>query len=178
MPSAKVHDLITAVAIMPVTAFTYRLTTNLDATIMTIAGFLIGGFLLGPDLDTVSRQYLRWGLLKFIWYPYKTVFEHRSCWSHGLIFGPALRVIYLAGITTLISFCLAYLLAAKSDNMQLPTFNHVIIVWKEIAIWLESNFGKHAFFYFFGGIWIGSAFHVFTDAAITFIKTGKVKIML
>lgn len=60
---------------------------------VTIA-HLWGGLLLSPDLDTRSRPYKRWGLLRFFWLPYQKTMKHRG-WSHALIFGTLGRVGYL-----------------------------------------------------------------------------------
>jgi len=50
----------------------------------------------GPDLDAKSFQYKRWGIIKWIWLPYRMFFSHRSRFSHGLLWGPVTRSIYLA----------------------------------------------------------------------------------
>ncbi len=54
--------------------------------------------MFGPDLDIYSRQYQRWGLLRWIWIPYQKSLRHRSFLSHGPIIGTTLRVIYLSGV--------------------------------------------------------------------------------
>ncbi|MCS6873849.1 MAG: metal-binding protein [Pyrinomonadaceae bacterium] len=174
MPSGKTHDAITILLSVPTFAFAYRITDELNAPMILTAGFLFGGFIFGPDLDTVSRQYRRWGIFRFLWLPYRVIIEHRSRLSHGLIFGAAFRVIYFAGVTTLFLFAVAYVLALKA-NMQPPGFIEILESWKGLISQIEKHFGEGAPFYFFGGIWLGSASHTLTDVAITFIKTGKVK---
>ncbi len=51
--------------------------------------------MLGPDLDTRSIHYKRWGLLRWIWIPYRGSLKHRSIFSHGPIIGTLLRVVYV-----------------------------------------------------------------------------------
>ena len=66
--------------------------------------FLIGGLWLSPDLDTLSIPLRRWGLLRIIWLPYRKLIKHRSFFSHGILIGTTIRLLYLIGITILISY--------------------------------------------------------------------------
>lgn len=54
------------------------------------------GLWLSPDLDTKSDPYNRWGIIKFIWWPYQRIFSHRSPWTHLPIISTIIRVIYLS----------------------------------------------------------------------------------
>ena len=58
-------------------------------------GFTFGTYYFGPDLDLPSRPYYRWKGLRFIWKPYQKFVAHRSVWSHGLVIGDIVRVVYL-----------------------------------------------------------------------------------
>ena len=69
-------------------------------------GFLIGGLLLSPDLDTRSNATRRWGVLKLLWWPYRRTLSHRSLFSHSPLLGSSLRLAYLAGMVLLVSACL------------------------------------------------------------------------
>ena len=69
-------------------------------------GFLLGGLLLSPDLDTRSNATRRWGVLKLLWWPYRRSLSHRSLLSHSPLLGSALRLAYLAGVALLVSACL------------------------------------------------------------------------
>jgi uncharacterized metal-binding protein len=51
--------------------------------------------MFGPDLDIYSRQYQRWGWLRWIWLPYRKSMSHRSILSHGILIGTLLRVAYI-----------------------------------------------------------------------------------
>src|SRR5918912_4036069 len=101
MPSGKTHDLVTAALAPPTFAAAWGLTGSLALSAAATAGLLFGGLMFGPDLDIQSRQYARWGVLRFLWLPYKAVFRHRSRWSHGIVFGTLIRVVYFASVLTL-----------------------------------------------------------------------------
>ena len=60
--------------------------------------FLIGGLLLSPDLDTISRPTRRWGPLQLLWWPYRSLLKHRSLFSHSPVLGTGGRLAYLAGL--------------------------------------------------------------------------------
>src|SRR5688572_17603764 len=109
MPSGKTHDAITFILTVPTFAATYILSPDFVLSAIVTAAFLFGGLMFGPDLDTHSKQYTRWSIFSFLWYPYKVFFKHRSRWSHGLVFGTLLRVIYFMGVITLFSFLIMFL---------------------------------------------------------------------
>ncbi len=108
MPSGRTHDRITLRCLPFVMGLTFWLTRSLAhnlahslahslALTATVSlSFLVGGLMLGPDLDIRSIQYKRWGPIRGIWLPYRMMLTHRSSLSHGPIIGTAFRVIYLA----------------------------------------------------------------------------------
>ncbi len=96
MPSGRTHDRITLWSLPAVAGLSFSLTRNGNLTLLIATGFLFGGLMFGPDLDIHSRQYQRWGWLRWIWQPYQHNLRHRSFLSHGPIIGTALRVFYLA----------------------------------------------------------------------------------
>lgn len=75
---------------------TFGQTQSGNLTLIVSGGFLLGGLMFGPDLDIYSRQYQRWGWLRWIWLPYQSSLRHRSFLSHGPLIGTALRLVYLA----------------------------------------------------------------------------------
>ena len=95
MPSGQTHDRITLWSLPVVTALTLALTRNSDLTLIVAGGFLFSGLMLSPDLDLRSRPFKRWGWLRWIWLPYQKMMRHRSIFSHGLLIGTTLRVLYL-----------------------------------------------------------------------------------
>lgn len=129
--------------------------------------------MFGPDLDTLSKQYTRWGVFRLLWYPYQAFFKHRSRWSHGLVFGTFLRVVYFMGVLTLLSFLISYIFMSVSGG-DLPSLFEFAKTWQGIGDFVRANFGQYAFLAVFSGLWLGAASHTLTDMAGSFIKTGKI----
>jgi uncharacterized metal-binding protein len=96
MSSGRTHDRITLWGLPLVLLATYYATLHGGLTAVVAAGYLLGGWMLGPDLDIHSVQYKRWGWLRWIWLPYRGNIRHRSRWSHGPIVGTVVRVLYLS----------------------------------------------------------------------------------
>ncbi|MEO0013718.1 MAG: hypothetical protein RLZZ535_2107 [Cyanobacteriota bacterium] len=103
MPSGIVHDRITIRLLPWVGGITYGTTRSAELTLILACGYLFSGLMFGPDLDIHSLQYKRWGLIRGIWLPYRKFFRHRSIFSHGLIIGTCVRLIYLFFFIALIS---------------------------------------------------------------------------
>lgn len=173
MPSGKTHDAVTFLFVAPVLAAAWSWTENLSVSVFATVAFLFGGLMFGPDLDTLSKQYTRWGVFRLLWYPYQAFFKHRSRWSHGLIFGTFLRVVYFMGVLTLLSFLGSYVFMALSGG-DLPSLFEFTKTWQGIGVFVRSNFGQYAFPAVFVGLWLGAASHTLTDMAGSFIKTGKI----
>lgn len=76
-------------------SLTFSQTRSSSLTLLVSGGFLFSGLMFGPDLDIYSRQFQRWGWLRYIWIPYQKSLHHRSFLSHGPVIGTALRVLYL-----------------------------------------------------------------------------------
>ena len=104
MPGARTHDLITVVTAVGANIAYFVSAPQRDALLAAIftVPYLFAGFACAGDLDLDSKEYRRWGPLRFIWWPYRVVVPHRSWVSHGLIMGGVIRVAYLALITTLL----------------------------------------------------------------------------
>lgn len=119
MPKYKTHDRITVLSSLICSGCLYLLTQSTGLTITTGVSIIAGGFLLNGDLDwdssdlivdddiepkeekelrkkyKSSRIYNRWGVIKYIWWPYKKIFSHRSFFTHGLLIGETIRYLYL-----------------------------------------------------------------------------------
>lgn len=173
MPSGKTHDTITFLLAVPTFAAAYAVSRSPAESVIVAAAFTFGGLMFGPDLDTVSRQYSRWFIFRFLWYPYRSFFKHRSRFSHGLIFGALIRVVYFMGIVTLVAFLAAYIYAAYSGG-KLPGIVAFARFWQPLTETMSLRLGDHFFLFGFIGLWLGAASHTFTDLAGSFIKTGRV----
>lgn len=173
MPSGKTHDLITLTLAIPAFAGAYSVSGGLAFAAVTAVAFVFGGLMFGPDLDTVSRQYSRWLMFRFIWFPYRRFFKHRSRFSHGLIFGALGRVVYFMGVLTLTAFLAATVYVSYSGG-KLPHLVDFARIWETIGAFTRANFGEHFLTAVFVGQWFGAASHTFTDMAGSFIKTGRI----
>ena len=153
MPSGHTHDRITFWCLPAVVIPTALITRSPVITSLVSGSYLIGGLMLGPDLDIHSVQYRRWGPLRWIWLPYQIAIKHRSPISHGPIIGTALRVIYLSfwlalfallGIETLNLLWDAQL---SWQTLRAPFRNlaqKYIIEWVAIVIGLEIGSISHS----------------------------------
>ena len=173
MPSGKTHDVITFLLAPPTFLLAWRLTGDASLAAFAAGAFLFGGLMFGPDLDTQSVQYMRWSIFRFLWFPYKVVFAHRSRWSHGLIFGTLIRVIYFCGAVTLFGAVVFYF-AAMLRHAAPASVHQVRELWEAAGYWTRVNIGNYGLAAIFLGLWLGAASHTFTDLAGTFLKTGKV----
>ncbi len=95
MPSGRTHDRITLWSLPFIIGLGVGITRSAGLTLWIASGFLLGGLMLGPDLDIRSVQYKRWGCLRWIWIPYRGSLKHRSPLSHAPIIGTSLRIVYL-----------------------------------------------------------------------------------
>ncbi len=173
MPSGKTHDAITFLFVAPIFAASWKLMESFPLAVVVTVAFTFGGLMFGPDLDTHSKQYTRWSVFRYLWYPYQAFFKHRSRWSHGLIFGTFLRIVYFMGALTLLSFVPVFLLAWHSGG-ELPNLIEFTKVWSSIGEYVRADLGEYVFFYVFIGLWLGAASHTLTDIAGSFVKTGRI----
>lgn len=173
MPSGKTHDALTFLLAAPVAAVAYAVTANVAFTVIATAAFLFGGLMFGPDLDTQSKPYARWGIFRAIWFPYRSVFKHRSRWSHGLVFGTLFRVVYFSGAMTLIGVVLFVMYAMFSGGELLQTVE-IADAWRRIGSATRDHSGLLPLLLAFVGMWLGAASHTVTDIAGSYVKTGRV----
>ena len=177
MPSGHAHDAITILLAAPAAVATYAATRDLPTAVIVAVAFIFAGVMFGPDLDTKSKPYSRWGPLRMIWLPYRTIFRHRSRWSHGLIFGTLFRIVYFIGVATLIAFAgiAAYSLLTSGEAPKLGAF---VRQWESAGTLSSSGVALDVILAVFAGMWAGAASHTLTDIAITYIKTGRVDAFL
>lgn len=95
MPSGRTHDSITLWSLPLIAGLTFARTQSSSLTLCVSSSYLFSGLMFGPDLDVYSHQYKRWGLLRWIWLPYRRSMRHRSFWSHGPLVGTIVRIAYL-----------------------------------------------------------------------------------
>jgi uncharacterized metal-binding protein len=173
MPSGKTHDAITFLLAAPAFAAGFAATGDFKISTAAAAAFLFGGLMFGPDLDTVSKQYSRWGPLRLVWFPYRSAFKHRSRWSHGLMFGTLFRVVYFLGVISLAVY-LAFVVNASIAGGEAPELSVFAGAWTGLGSYVRGGFGEYFLIGIFAGMWAGAASHTFTDMAGTYIKTGRI----
>jgi uncharacterized metal-binding protein len=172
MPSGKTHDAITIILAAPTFIAAWGLAGSVALASVATFAMLFGGFMFGPDLDIQSKQYTRWGVFRFLWLPYKVVFRHRSRWSHGILFGTLIRVIYFTGVIALLAAAAVYLRAMMVNGAP-PNFDEVLGVWKMMESVLRQTVGDHALWIAFAGLWWGAASHTLTDVGWSVLRKGS-----
>lgn len=156
MPSGRTHDRITLWALPVVAGVTFWQTRSGNVTLLVAGGFMFGGLMFGPDLDIYSRQYQRWGFLRWIWLPYQKSLRHRSFLSHGPIIGTTLRVVYLSSVLAIVAVMI-WAVAEKLGNVS--------VSWQDV----EETVGRSLFSYateflaLFLGLELGAMSHSLSD---------------
>jgi uncharacterized metal-binding protein len=102
MPNGKTHDKITFIVAPIISVIAYYFMVDIKNTFILMFAYFFASLMFNGDLDTNSRPYNRWFIFKMIWIPYQLMFKHRSIFSHGLIIGTLIRIIYLSIIPIII----------------------------------------------------------------------------
>jgi uncharacterized metal-binding protein len=166
MPAAKTHDRITILLAPPTFTAAWAVTQSPAVATAVTAGLLFGGLMFGPDLDTQSKAYQRWGPLRVLWYPYKVVFKHRSRFSHGLLFGTAVRVLYFTVVLTLFIAAIMYAHNVWLLHQSTTIKDSLREATERVFDWFVSV--DHTLLIsFLIGSWWGAASHTLTDWAVT-----------
>ncbi len=140
MAQGSTHDAITLWTVPLITGGVWLL-AGAECALVTGGSYLFSGLMFSGDLDLHSNQYKRWGVLRWIWLPYRRCFKHRSWWTHGPIVGTLVRLIYVAlwGIlgSGIIGLGVYYL------DLTLPTINAnflnpVYLIWALVGLELGS----------------------------------------
>ena len=103
MASGREHDRATCVLAL-IYGVIWWPWLGISGVLCSALAFLFGGLFLSPDLDINSRPYQRWGVLRWIWWPYQRLIRHRSVLSHSPVLGTAIRIAYLSGVVATISW--------------------------------------------------------------------------
>jgi uncharacterized metal-binding protein len=167
MPSGSTHDRITLWGLPWVAGITFAITRDSKITLITSSAFLFSGLMFGPDLDIYSRQFQRWGKLRWIWLPYQKKLRHRSYLSHGAIVGTTIRLLYLGCILVLFSTVTVAIaqsivgFAWNWQNFAKQIFQSIYYNYQEEAIAL------------FVGLEVGAMSHSFSDLLYSAYKRRK-----
>jgi len=134
MPNGRTHDIITFTITPVIAGISYYLTQDMKITGIILGFYLFASLMFNGDLDTNSRPYNRWWMLKMIWIPYQLMFQHRSIFTHGLIIGTVVRITYICLIPVIILYFKGDLAIIKLIN------THILILG---FIGLESGAAVH-----------------------------------
>ena len=169
MPSGRTHDRITYLSLPPLAVITYILTRQWEWLLWFSAAYLFSGLMFGPDLDIYSIQYKRWGMIRCVWFPYQSCLKHRSFFSHGLIVGTVIRIIYIFIIVLIVAiFVIAIAQFIWGFNWN----------WREVA---ETNFQLLKNQYLgealitFIGLELGAMSHSISDIVVSHFKQSQKK---
>lgn len=168
MPSGRTHDRITLWCLPLVVVLAFRVTLDGWLTTIVCLGFLLGGWMFGPDLDIHSVQYKRWGWLRWIWLPYRGSMRHRSPYSHGPIVGTVLRVLYFFAWIALFGIILIEIL---------NTFGSTTLTWNELFDSITWGLRQYwpQWTALLVGLELGALSHYTSDWLVSSIKAKKRK---
>ncbi len=141
MPNGRTHDAISLITIPIVIISSYFIIEDLILIFIVSLSYIFASFMFNGDLDTNSKPFNRWYILKMFWIPYQLMFYHRSYFTHGIVIGTMIRIIYVLIIPLLILISI--------DIKNLMIFINVI---------------SHEYFlYSLIGLEIGSTIHTISD---------------
>jgi uncharacterized metal-binding protein len=156
MPSGQTHDRITIWSVPVIAGITLVSTRSSNITLLVAGGFMFGGLMFGPDLDIYSRQFQRWGFLRWLWLPYQKSLRHRSFLSHGPIIGTTLRVVYLATFLAVVAiFILVIFAILTNSNLNWGQ------IWGSVGKIISVHYGE--FLALFLGCELGAMSHSLSD---------------
>jgi uncharacterized metal-binding protein len=171
MPSGRTHDLITILLAPVVAAATYYFTRDWVIAGIATAAMIFGGLMFGPDLDIQSRQYARWGPLRFLWWPYKVLLPHRSRLSHSILLGTFIRIVYfllVVSITVAVALYVRDVYIYKTSTGIGQVRGALSQVWEVLAP-IRRDYLIAAF----AGLWAGATSHTVSDVLGSFFKSVK-----
>jgi uncharacterized metal-binding protein len=171
MPSGRTHDLITFLLVPPTVAAAYYFTGDWAVTGIVTAAMVFGGLMFGPDLDIQSRQYTRWGPLRFLWWPYKVALPHRSRLSHSILLGTWVRVIYFLVVVTIL---LAAVLYARDFYLHRQAAGLSDVSGAFTRVWeAVASVKRNYLIATLAGLWVGATSHTVSDVLGSFFKSVR-----
>jgi len=140
MPSGNVHDTVNTIVLSGYVA--YAVVSDQPGWFPAAVGIAVGTLWLSPDLDLKSEPYYRWGPLRVLWMPYVKAMPHRSIWSHGLLIGDVIRLLYFFALLFPFIFFGMYAEVIRATDLdrsieQLPQFMTGVVVASTIHILLD-----------------------------------------
>ncbi len=159
MALGRTHDLINLVALP---GFLYYLPK--EFYIPFSAGYLVGTFLLSPDIDLPnSKPTKRWSLLRCLWSPYQSFSRHRGI-SHLPVVGSLLRLLYIVGVIIFLYFVMVGIVSFLDRS-----FARILADFNLFSL-LNELFRSELGLYFVGGIVCADIVHIILDSITSLIK--------
>lgn len=173
MPRGTTHELWANLLALPLSYLYYKFSHSLTDTSIFFFSFIFATFMLSPDLDTKSKSYSRWGIMRFIWIPYRKFMKHRDFLSHFPVISSAIRGIYLILsliiLFSVISYIILLILSFGSSEYKKGFFD----VLKATSIMTAKtllSIKKEYILAMFSGLFCGDTIHYLLD-----IFTSKIK---
>jgi uncharacterized metal-binding protein len=168
MPNAETHDFITVITAVAGNAAYFALAPKpeWELSLLFSATYLFAGYACAGDLDLDSKEYRRWGRLRFLWWPYRQIMPHRHPLSHGLVLGGVVRAFYLALVCTTLFWISIWLYSRLGPHVD-PTVA-VRAQWQSLFDFIHQK-PKWAAALFSGFILAGTT-HSITDSISTWFK--------
>lgn len=175
MPRGTTHELWANLLAVPLSYLYYKFSHSLSDTSIFFFSFIFATFMLSPDLDTKSKSYTRWGILSFIWIPYRKFMKHRDFLSHFPVISSALRGIYLITalllIFSLMSYAILMVLSFGSSEYK-KSFFDILKTSLIMTIKIISYIRKEHLLALFLGLVCGDTVHYILDILSTKIKSS------
>lgn len=165
MPLGKTHDRITWIFYPPFAYIVWDFSNNVTIVMLYSIAYLFSSFMFSGDLDLVSQQSKRWGLLRWIWIPYRKMFRHRSKFTHGIVLGTIVRILYLFLIFSIL-FSLLYFITFKTS----PFLHKELTSETAIFLQLTTKQPKIYFLAIFLGLSCGALVHTLSDEFFSTLK--------
>lgn len=163
MALGRAHDFVNLLALPACLYFVPK-----DFYLSFVGGYLVGTFLLSPDLDLPrSKPSKRWKKLRFIWKPYKALSKHRGT-SHVPILGTFLRLTYL-----LLMIMFFYFVLLGISSKFVPELGDMLLSFDPLEL-LSRLAEKEEVFYFALGVVLSEVFHVALDLLTSWLKRFKI----
>lgn len=141
MPAGKTHIKINwgVLVLLNILIVIFYSDINTKYYVFFNISFLLVSYYISPDLDIDSSVYRRWGLMRWIWYPYREVMKHQGS-SHSFIWGPIsiiLNLLIFVSIIILIAASLELITEISVSKLLLElgtvlTICIIIVVWVHI----------------------------------------------
>ncbi|SHK50725.1 metal-binding protein [Thermocrinis minervae] len=159
MALSRSHDLINLMLLVPTLYFVPR-----EFYLPFATGYLIGTFLLSPDLDLKhSKPSKRWKVFRYLWRPYQSKSKHRGI-SHVPIVGTFIRIAYLVLAVFLLFQAFVLLLHYVDPSLE------VFLTKVDMIGLLQELMYREESFYFLLGLILSEVFHVLIDLISSFLK--------